>query len=91
MKALHLLIAGRVQRVWYRDWMVAEATRLGVSGWVRNRADGRVEALIAGPADALDTLLTACHRGPERARVSEIDSSPAEPPTHEGFLRREDA
>ena len=91
MKTLHLFISGRVQRVWYRDWMTAEATALGVSGWVRNRADGRVEALVSGDAAAVDQLVTLCHGGPERARVSGIEAAPADPPVAGGFLRIADA
>jgi acylphosphatase len=74
---MHLLISGRVQRVWYRDWMVAQARALGVSGWVRNRGDGQVEALVSGPDDAVDRLIAACHRGPERAKVSGIEAAVA--------------
>ncbi len=95
MKTLHLMISGRVQRVWYRDWMVAEAVARGISGWVRNRADGRVEALVAGEAEAVDALVAACHRGPERARVSgiEVGAPPPESPGLEGpgFVRIADA
>ena len=54
---MHLVISGRVQRVWYRDWMVAEARVLGVSGRVRNRGDGQVEALVSGADDAVDQLV----------------------------------
>ncbi len=91
MKTLHLFISGRVQRVWYRDWMMAEATALGVTGWVRNRADGRVEALVSGEAAAVDQLVAACHTGPQHARVSGIEAAPADPPATGGFLRIADA
>jgi acylphosphatase len=78
MNARHLRIEGRVQRVGYRAWMVREATRLGLSGWVRNRADGSVEAVVAGPEPAVQALLTACRRGPVLARVDRIEESFAE-------------
>lgn len=89
MRARRLLIEGRVQGVGYRDWLVREATRLGLSGWVRNRADGRrVEAVVAGEEPAVQALLTACRRGPLLARVERIEESFAEMPEEEGFRRR---
>jgi acylphosphatase len=85
----HLLrIEGRVQGVGYRDWMAREARRLGLDGWVRNRPDGSVEALISGAEPAVQTLLTACRRGPAMARVDRIDERLAEPPAEPGFGRR---
>ncbi len=87
MKARHLLIEGRVQGVGYRDWLVREATRLGVCGWVRNREDGRVEAVVAGDEPTLQTLLTACRRGPRLARVDHIQESFAEMPEWREFRR----
>jgi acylphosphatase len=85
--ARRLVIAGRVQGVGYREWMVAEATRLGVAGWVRNRADGTVEALVEGEEDAVEELLRACRRGPRLARVDVIEESVADPPAEPGFRR----
>ena len=70
MTARRVLIAGRVQGVGFRDWLVAEAELRGVHGWVRNRRDGRVEALLHGAAEAIDDLLAACWNGPSFARVS---------------------
>ena len=72
-----LRIHGRVQGVYYRASMVAEATRLGLHGWVRNRSDGSVEALVQGPADAVQTLIAWAHQGPEAARVERVQVSPA--------------
>ncbi|GGC59375.1 acylphosphatase [Siccirubricoccus deserti] len=86
MNARHLRIEGRVQGVGYRAWMLREASRLGLSGWVRNRADGSVEALVAGPEPAVQALLTACRRGPVLARVDRIEESFAEDlPEGDGF------
>ena len=82
-----LLIAGRVQGVGYREWMVVEAVRLGIAGWVRNRADGMVEALVEGEQDAVEELLRACRRGPRLARVDAIEEAPAEAPEEPGFRR----
>ena len=64
MTARRLVIAGRVQGLGYRDWMCAQAEALGVSGWVRNRRDGTVEALVDGDPGAVQELLRACRRGP---------------------------
>jgi acylphosphatase len=87
MDAKLVRIRGRVHGVGYRDWMVREATRLGVQGWVRNRADGSVEALVAGDAAAVGALLTACRAGPSLARVEAINEVFAEPPEEPGFQR----
>jgi acylphosphatase len=87
MTARRLLIAGRVQGVGFRDWMQAEAERLGVAGWVRNRRDGTVEALLHGEPASVEALLDACLRGPSFARVTNIDQHPAEPPSAAGFHR----
>jgi len=72
MIARRLIITGRVQRVWYRDWTVATAEALGLRGWVRNRRDGSVEALIAGEAEAVARMIAACHDGPPDAEVSAV-------------------
>lgn len=79
MKALHLRVHGRVQGVGYRESLRVEAERLGVTGWVRNRADGTVEALACGPAAAVDALARWCERGPPLAQVQRVDASPAAP------------
>lgn len=87
MIAKRLIIAGTVQGVGYREWMIAEANRLGVHGWVRNCADGDVEALIAGDVDAVEELARRCRRGPRLAHVTSITEEPAELPEEEGFRR----
>ena len=78
MSAKRLRIAGLVQGVGYRDWMVRQANRLGVTGWVRNRGDGTVEALVDGDTAAVEELLRACRRGPPGASVSLIHEDLAE-------------
>jgi acylphosphatase len=83
--AKRVLIGGRVQGVGYRAWMVREAQALGVWGWVRNHADGSVEAVVHGETDAVEELLRRCRRGPMLAGVRTIDESAAEPPEEEGF------
>ncbi|EEG09133.1 acylphosphatase [Pseudogulbenkiania ferrooxidans] len=68
-----LRIHGRVQGVCYRDGAVAEASRLGVSGWVRNRRDGTVEALISGEPENLLEFVTWARNGPPTAEVSMVE------------------
>lgn len=75
---LHVQISGRVQRVGYRDAMRSEALARGICGWVRNRRDGSVEAVVQGEAAALETLLAWARRGPPAARVAEVRASPAQ-------------
>ncbi len=87
MDSKRVRIRGRVQGVGYRDWMIAEATRLGVHGWVRNRRDGSVEALVSGDSAAVGALLAACRAGPPLARVEAIVEDFAAPPEEPGFHR----
>ncbi len=69
----HLTIHGLVQGVYYRASTVQEAQRLGLAGWVRNRRDGTVEALVAGDAGTVRHLVDWAQRGPERARVERVE------------------
>jgi acylphosphatase len=62
-----------VQGVFYRDSMRQEANRLGVTGWVRNRPDGTVEAMVQGGADSVDAIVAWANRGPLHARVTRVD------------------
>lgn len=78
IEALHFAIRGRVQGVYFRASMVAEAQRLGLTGWVRNRHDGSVEAYACGKPAALDALVAWAEGGPPAARVDECVVSPAE-------------
>jgi acylphosphatase len=87
-KAVLVRINGRVQGVWYRGWTAETARALGLSGWVRNRVDGSVEALFAGPEEAVDRMLTACQDGPPSAWVSGVTVSVADDPGPGGFERR---
>ena len=73
-----LTISGRVQGVGYRDWAIDTGLRLGLTGWVRNRRDGAVEALIVGEESAVGQMIEACRRGPALARVDEIDVEPVD-------------
>jgi acylphosphatase len=76
---LQVTIRGRVQGVGYRAWVEDQAATCGLEGWVRNRGDGSVEALFAGPADVVAQVVALCRRGPSFARVEAVTSEPAEP------------
>lgn len=75
-------VRGRVQGVGYRAWFADEALALGLSGWVRNRQDGSVEAVIAGEEPAVGRMIEACWRGPRLSRVAAVETVPA---TDEGW------
>lgn len=82
---MHLVIEGRVQGVGYRAWTEMEATKLSLSGWVRNRRDGSVEATVSGPETAVHALIRDCWTGPTLARVTAVRAQPSEPPETSGF------
>jgi acylphosphatase len=84
-RVVQLLISGRVQGVGYRAWVAAEAARRGLDGWVRNRADGSVEAVFAGEPDAVARMIEACRRGPPSARVTDLAERPAPGDPGPGF------
>jgi len=69
---VRVVIRGRVQGVGYRAWTIDEARHRGLSGWVRNLADGDVEAVFSGPAAIVDDMVAACRRGPPSARVDHV-------------------
>ena len=72
-QTVHLIVQGKVQGVGFRWFVVQHARRLGLGGWVRNRADGAVELFAAGDADALRELENELSRGPDGARVDRVD------------------
>jgi len=74
---VHVSIVGRVQGVGFRDALRSQALQRGVRGWVRNRRDGPVEAVLQGEAAAVEALLAWARRGPPAARVAEVKSQPA--------------
>jgi acylphosphatase len=84
---VRLRIHGRVQGVWYRGWLVEQAVAHAVCGWVRNRADGTVEALLAGDDSAVRALIERCHEGPRLARVTSIEESPEKALPPPGFVQ----
>jgi acylphosphatase len=71
-KQLHLIVEGRVQGVWFRDSTRRQALSAGVYGWVKNRADGKVEAVLEGDADAVNKVAEWCRQGPPGARVTRV-------------------
>lgn len=84
-KTVHVRITGRVQGVWFRAWTSEQARLRNLSGWVRNRADGAVEALFSGAATDVDSMVAACREGPPAARVSDVAVEAAEAPAQPGF------
>ena len=83
-----LRIHGRVQGVFFRDSTRRVATDAGVAGWVSNCADGTVEAVLEGEADAVARVTEFCRRGPDGAAVARVDVAEAEPEGLQGFTVR---
>ena len=88
IRAVHLRVTGRVQGVGYRAWAIETASRLGLRGWVRNRSDGTVEALVIGAEDEVAAMIEACREGPFAARVTEVQISDAADDGSDGFHPR---
>ena len=87
-KILRLKISGRVQAVGFRAFIADEAERRGLSGWVRNRRDGSVEALLAGEEAIVDEMAETCRRGPRGSRVEDLAieaASESDLTSHSGF------
>jgi acylphosphatase len=72
---VHVFVSGRVQGVFFRQKTKQQAESFGVTGWVRNLPDGRVEAFFEGDEEAVKALVEYCHHGPSYARVTNIDAS----------------
>jgi acylphosphatase len=75
----HVTINGRVQGVGYRYFVEQAARSRDLEGWVRNRRDGSVEAVFAGPAEAVTAMIGACRRGPSSARVEALRDEAGNP------------
>ena len=86
--AARLVVTGRVQGVGFRLWATREAHRHGLRGWVRNRFDGSVEALVIGESKAIDDFAAACRRGPAMAEVDDVARSPGEDDGSPDFQER---
>lgn len=84
-----LLVTGTVQNVFYRSWFADRARDFGLDGWVRNRADGSVEAVIQGPPEMIDAMIARAREGSPASRVADVrvhEDAPAE--TLNGFEQR---
>jgi acylphosphatase len=86
--ARRVLVSGDVQGVFFRDSARREASRLGVTGWVRNRPDGRVEAFFEGPPDTVAHLIRWCDDGPRHATVADVQVCDAPPEGFDNFAIR---
>jgi acylphosphatase len=85
--ALRVQVTGFVQGVGFRDFLIQAARQNRLDGWVRNRADGTVEALACGPTKAVEAFVAAAMRGPRGAKVAHVDLHNSEPPADKGFVR----
>ncbi|MCL7745138.1 acylphosphatase [Guyparkeria hydrothermalis] len=88
MRRVHVLISGRVQGVFFRDFTRREAIDHGLTGWVRNLADGRVEAVLEGPHSEVEAVLERLRQGPPRAQVDGTEHREEAPEGIEGFSVR---
>lgn len=84
-KTVRVVIEGRVQGVFFRAWTTQEAERRNLSGWVRNRIDGTVEALFSGDGSQVDEMVGLCRQGPPAAVVTNVTEHPAAAPPEPGF------
>ncbi|MGI8726758.1 MAG: acylphosphatase [Solirubrobacterales bacterium] len=84
-KRTRVVAHGNVQGVFFRDSVRQRAQSLGLAGWARNKADGSMEALFEGPANAVDQAVAFCNDGPEKARVNRLDEIEEEPQGISGF------
>jgi acylphosphatase len=85
----HVYVSGRVQGVFFRATTRDTAREHEVDGWVKNLADGRVEAVFEGPVEDVEAMVAFCHEGSSRARVDDVDVEYGDPDGHDGFeIRR---
>jgi acylphosphatase len=88
IETVRLRITGRVQGVGYRLWMTRTAASLGLRGWVRNRTDGSVEALVTGTPETVAALIEAARNGPIGARATDVTVTPDKDDGSVGFVAR---
>ncbi len=86
--SLRVHVHGIVQGIGFRDFLIMSAQRNNLDGWVRNRADGSVEALVSGTTKSVELFVSHATKGPEGAKVSAVDLHNSEPPAEKGFIRR---
>lgn len=86
--AAHVYVSGDVQGVFFRATTREVARELGVTGWVQNLSDGRVEAHFEGDKASVEAMLEFCHEGSEAARVDHVATEAVEPEGHDGFFIR---
>jgi len=85
MKA-HIFISGRVQGVFYRAHTKKKANELGITGWVKNLPDGRVEAVFQGPKDKVEKMISWCHKGSPASRVTNVEMAKAQQEDYKNFI-----
>ncbi len=85
----YLIIHGRVQGVGFRAWTCSNARKHGINGWVRNRADGTVEAVMSGEAAQIEEMIKLCHKGPMAAHVTKVDVEESNEDVPAGFSQRD--
>lgn len=85
LRRARVLVAGRVQGVWFRGATMEQAVRLSLAGWVRNLPDGRVEAIFEGPATEVQAAIEWCRIGPPSARVADVTVEWQAPAGDHGF------
>ncbi|MGN6489558.1 MAG: acylphosphatase [Devosia sp.] len=88
MRAVHVIVRGRVQGVGFRLFVERQAQALGLDGWVRNRRNGMVEAVIAGDDNAVERMLAELHTGPPASAVAGVDVAPHDGPVAPRFATR---
>lgn len=88
-KTVRVVVKGRVQGVFYRNWTIENATQLGLRGWVRNRRDGSVEALFSGNPDSVKEMEQRCRHGPSDAVVTGLQVFPSNDDPGTGFVRKQ--
>lgn len=81
-------VSGKVQKIGFRDWVVRRAQAIGVTGWVRNLKDGRVELLVDGDDDRTSALIDELREGPPQARIDHVETIAAQERTPKGFTKR---